>query len=104
MVLNNSICQSCEILYFCMEFIHYLMTVSVLFFGVASDLSGSSSTQMELLESSTVLTFRESLKNTFPRLKNLSDFAIAVNEEYANDNDLISDGDEIAVLPPVSGG
>ena len=87
-----------------MKFIHNLMTVSVLFFGVSSDLSGSSSTQMELLESSTVLAFRESLKNTFPRLKNLSDFAIAVNEEYANDDDLISDGDEIAVLPPVSGG
>jgi len=34
----------------------------------------------------------------------LDSVAVAVNSEYANDNHLINVNDEIALIPPVSGG
>jgi len=80
------------------------MTVSVLFFGVSSDLSGSSSATMEIQEASTVSSFKSELNLAFPNMKNLSDFAVAINETYSSENDSINDGDVIAILPPVSGG
>lgn len=80
------------------------MTVSVLFFGVSSDLAGRASAEMELKEQADVTSFKSQLFSEFPGMKNLSDFAVAVNEAYSNDSDSIKDGDEIAILPPVSGG
>lgn len=90
--------------YFCVNILSKLMTVSVLFFGVSSDLAGSNSIKMDLLEKSTVLSFKKQLKGSYPAMKNINEYAIAVNEEYANDSDILGDGDVIAVLPPVSGG
>jgi len=37
-------------------------------------------------------------------LKKLDNVMIAINEEYAHDNDLIQSGDMVALIPPVSGG
>jgi len=37
-------------------------------------------------------------------LKKLDNVMIAINEEYARDNDLIQNGDTVALIPPVSGG
>ena len=80
------------------------MTISVLFFGMSSDLAGSSSATLEIKEDSTVSSFKSQLKHAFPNMKNLQEFAVAVNETYSNDEDMIHEGDEIAILPPVSGG
>lgn len=43
------------------------------------------------------------LKNKFPQLKNFT-YRIAVNKEIINKNTKLNDGDEIAFLPPFSGG
>ena len=37
-------------------------------------------------------------------LKKLDNVMVAINEEYADDNDLIQNGDTVALIPPVSGG
>jgi molybdopterin converting factor small subunit len=44
------------------------------------------------------------LKDRFPNLKNLHQFAIAVNEEYADDALILNENDVVAIIPPVSGG
>jgi len=80
------------------------MKLTILFFGITTDLVGKSSLNYNLEEKTTVKVLRSTLKLEFPALKNIHEFAIAVNEEYANDDLIINDGDVVAIIPPVSGG
>lgn len=45
----------------------------------------------------------EKIKNDFPEMQQLS-FAIAVNQILIDRNTLLKDGDEVALMPPYSGG
>jgi len=76
----------------------------ILAFGIAKDIFGRSSFDMELSSGSTVASLRKLLEDEYPRLKQLSSFMIAVNNEYASPNEVLDQRDEIAIIPPVSGG
>jgi molybdopterin synthase sulfur carrier subunit len=81
--------------------------MTILFFGVTKDIVGSNSLSMPLSNSSqlkTVGALKAYLGKTYPRLKELSSLAIAVNNSYADDAMSITHFDEIALIPPVSGG
>jgi len=84
--------------------------MQILLFGVTRDIIGSPTLSLASVEASqielpkTVGELREFLGNKFPDLTKLSSLAIAVNNNYANDNDQINSFDEIALIPPVSGG
>ncbi len=80
------------------------MHVNVLAFGIAKDIFGGSSVAVELTESATVATLKSTLEAQFPRLKQLSSFMIAVNNEYAKAENVLQPRDEVAIIPPVSGG
>ena len=80
------------------------MKIQLLFFGITTDLVGENSIKFELNTNATVNDLKESLIEEFPALKNIDQFAIAVNEEYAENNLQLKNGDIIAVIPPVSGG
>ncbi|TXD53209.1 MULTISPECIES: MoaD/ThiS family protein [unclassified Polaribacter] len=80
------------------------MKISVLFFGITTDLVKSSQLQIELAENSSVANLKAVLKEMFPQLVNINSYAIAVNEVYANDENLLKLEDVVAVIPPVSGG
>ncbi len=80
------------------------MKILILAFGVAKDIFGSSAFDLELSSGSTVGSLRNLLENEYPRLKQLSSFMIAVNNEYASPNEVLDQKDEIAIIPPVSGG
>ena len=79
------------------------MEVNILAFGIAKEIFGSSSIKVELKESS-VNDLKILLEEKFPHLKQLSSFRIAVNNHFASDDESIHDRDEIAIIPPVSGG
>ncbi|MFB9844589.1 MoaD/ThiS family protein [Mucilaginibacter ginsenosidivorans] len=79
------------------------MKVNVLAFGIAKDIFGGSSITAEL-DGNTTAELKKSLEKTYPRLKQLASYMVAVNSEYAQDNSIINETDEIAVIPPVSGG
>lgn len=76
----------------------------MLAFGIAKEIFNGSSTIAELPNDATVSNLKYTLEQSFPRLKQLSTYMIAVNNEYALDGDTIHERDEIAVIPPVSGG
>jgi molybdopterin synthase sulfur carrier subunit len=81
--------------------------MTILLFGVTKDIVGSNSLSMPLSNSSqlkTVGALKAYLGKTYPRLKELSSLAIAVNNSYADDAMSITHFDEIALIPPVSGG
>jgi molybdopterin synthase sulfur carrier subunit len=81
--------------------------MTILLFGVARDIVGSNSLSLPLSSASqlnTVAELRTYLGKTYPRLNGITSLAIAVNNSYAHDTDTIDNFDEIALIPPVSGG
>lgn len=80
------------------------MKVNVLAFGIAKDIFGSSSIDIELNGNKTTADLKNTLEERFPRLRQLASYMIAVNNEYAQDAVALTEHDEIAIIPPVSGG
>lgn len=80
------------------------MKVNILAFGIAKDIFGSSSITTELTNDATLSNLKYLLEQQYPRLKQLATYMVAVNNEYALDGDIIHERDEIAIIPPVSGG
>lgn len=72
-------------------------------FGITKDIVGGRETVVEV-EGQTVAALRQSLQNTYPQLISLKSLFIAVNNAYAEEQSAISETDEIALIPPVSGG
>ncbi len=80
------------------------MDVNILLFGITKDLIGRQKLLMQLPEATTVAAFKKLLSEKYPELIELNSLAIAVNSEYATDDNVIQANDEIALIPPVSGG
>jgi molybdopterin synthase catalytic subunit len=79
--------------------------VNVLFFGAARDATGAAEAQLTLNAPHDSLSALEQVLSTYPDLRRFGNsLLLAVNQEYASANREISDGDELAVFPPVSGG
>ncbi|GGG45226.1 hypothetical protein GCM10011414_13450 [Croceivirga lutea] len=84
--------------------------MTILLFGVTKDIIGTpqlsipTSTFTGKESPKTVGDLRSFLQNAYPELKKLSSLAIAVNNNYAEDTKPINSFDEIALIPPVSGG
>ncbi len=80
------------------------MKIKVLAFGVSKDILGGSLVNLELPNDSTVYNLKYKLELQYPRLKQLASYMVAVNNEYALPGDTLHERDEIAIIPPVSGG
>lgn len=80
------------------------MKIKILFFGISSDLVGLSYLDFEVDKALTVKKLKILLKKKYVHLKNLDVYAIAVNENYAIDDLVLKENDEVAIIPPVSGG
>ena len=79
--------------------------VKVLLFGAAADQAGIRQTEISMGGSATLEELWSILADMHPDLVPMRDtLAFAVNSEYARMDDRVSPGDEVAVLPPVSGG
>ncbi len=79
-----------------------MMKVRVFAYGIVRDIAGRSF-DMEV-PGETVGALRESLIKAYPSLANLPSLLVAVNEKYADDSQPIDPDDEVALIPPVSGG
>lgn len=72
-------------------------------FGVTRDILGGRETVLEL-EDNTVASLRAALRKRYPPLMEIPSLMVAVNKAYAQDDLRIVESDEIALIPPVSGG
>jgi sulfur-carrier protein len=79
------------------------MVVKIKAFGISRDIIGNRELAFELSGTS-VGDLRNTLAAQYPDLKKLNSLFIAVNQEYASDEARLSETDEIALIPPVSGG
>ncbi|MDX6405396.1 MAG: MoaE-MoaD fusion protein [Blastocatellia bacterium] len=79
--------------------------VNVLFFGAARDVTGTDEAQLILEPPHNSRNAFERVLEIYPDLRRFGrSLLLAVNQEYALTDREISDGDELAVFPPVSGG
>lgn len=79
------------------------MKVQVLFFGATAEEVGQREIEISLSEQTKADEVFAKICADFPQLKRHS-LLFAVNQEYASGNELINDGDELAIFTAVSGG
>lgn len=72
-------------------------------FGITKDILGVRESVIEI-KGQTVADLRQELIEKYPELVGLRSLLIAVNDTYAEDALVLSEKDEIALIPPVSGG
>jgi molybdopterin synthase catalytic subunit len=81
------------------------MRVRVLFFGTLKGLVGRSEDWLTVPDGARVRAVVEHYQRTVPGLAGLmASTAVSVNEEYSNPEAALKEGDEVGLLPPVSGG
>jgi molybdopterin converting factor subunit 1 len=84
------------------------MRLKLLCFGVLKDLLGVATEEVQVPEGSSVADLLRILeqRTSNPRMdaKLWHNLAVAVNREYSPAGTVLRDGDEVALLPPVSGG
>ena len=81
------------------------MKVTVRFFALYRERAGRNQVSLELGPGATVSQMLEEVRRLFPRLAPPTvNIVAAVNTEYAGPDTLLGDGDDIALIPPVSGG
>lgn len=81
------------------------MMVTIRMFARARDLAGGDAVTVEVSEPVTVAAVRKHVAAQVPALAGLLARSVfAVNGEFAGDEQPISAGAEVALLPPVSGG
>ncbi|MDB4538955.1 MoaD/ThiS family protein [Saprospiraceae bacterium] len=80
------------------------MTINILAFGIAKDIINGSTLGLEIQNGTTVGDLKMELIAQFPDFEKLRSLVIAVNEEYQEDGFILSEKDEIVIIPPVSGG
>lgn len=78
------------------------MKVRITAYGIAREMTGGIAT-IEVT-GTTVRDIRNTLLESYPALRELSSLMIAVNEAYADDQTVVQTGDEVVLIPPVSGG
>lgn len=82
-----------------------IVRIRVLFFGVLRDIVGVREDSIEVSEGGSVETVFEHYASRFPRLREVSSsIVLALNQQFSEPKATLADGDEVAFLPPVSGG
>ena len=81
------------------------MKATVRLFAILREKAGTSETTVDLPEYSTVADLLAAIESRYPGLSaSVSHTMIAVNTEYVEETHPLRDGDEVALIPPVSGG
>lgn len=81
------------------------MKIKVLFFAMLVEISQTDALEIELDESSTAGDAFRMICERFPDVGKFNkSISIAVNSEYCDASHILKDGDELALIPPISGG
>ncbi|MDD5558895.1 MoaD/ThiS family protein [Candidatus Methylomirabilis sp.] len=81
------------------------MNVQIRCFAAVREIVGVSELVVDLPEGSTLIQLISRLQGQFPRLQGLTgSLLFSVNREYASPDTRLAAGDEVALIPPVSGG
>jgi molybdopterin synthase sulfur carrier subunit len=81
-----------------------MMNLKVALFGIAKEIVGQQELVLTAPEGQPVQDLLDQLRTQYPALRKLSSLAVAVNNEYAENLQILREQDEIALIPPVAGG
>ena len=81
------------------------MTVKVKLFAILRERAGAGEISKEIQDGYTIGQLWESLQKDYPKLAGPTfRLLYAVNQNYVTAEEVLKDGDEVAIIPPVSGG
>lgn len=83
------------------------VTINLLFFAKSRELVGSGSGELVLKANANFDTLKQALVLKYPSLQIIAEnIILSLNEEYIDDHQQLTlrEGDEVAVIPPISGG
>ena len=80
------------------------MKLHLLAFGIAKDILRSRHLEYELHSGNTIAALKTSLLQDFEQFHQLASISFAVNENYASEDFVLHEEDEVVLIPPVSGG
>lgn len=80
------------------------MQIDILLFGIVREKFGESRIKRNFDQNPTVENIVTMMKSEQPSLKGLNSLLVAINDEYAENQQLVKQGDIVAIIPPVSGG
>lgn len=81
------------------------MLIKVKCFAWAYEVTGSEEIEIEIKDLGKVSDLRESLSQKFPEfMGRMESIAVSINQEFAGEGSIISASDEVALIPPISGG
>jgi molybdopterin converting factor subunit 1 len=80
------------------------MKITLLAFGIVKEILQNRTMDLELPERATTADLKTLLHSQYPALQQLAVYRIAINDEYSTENTVLQNGDEVAIIPPVSGG
>lgn len=80
------------------------MEIKLQAFGIAKDILGSSKTNIHVENVVDIHGLKQQLIQSYPEFEKLKSLKFALHESYVDDEALLKDGDEVVVIPPVSGG
>lgn len=78
--------------------------MKVLAFGIVKEIFDAPAIDIDIGEGENIGSLKNFLEKKYPGLNALGSYMIALNNEYADADMLIYPGDELAIIPPVSGG
>lgn len=81
-----------------------MMEIKILAFGIAKDILSASKLRRQVAEGLTIGNLKADLTSEFEDFAKLNSLRFAVNEEYVGDSHTLEEGDEVVLIPPVSGG
>jgi len=80
------------------------MKVKLVAFGIAKDILQNRTQEIEIAEGSSIKLLKTQLIENYPTFEKLKSLKFAVNESYQEEHFILSDGVEVVIIPPVSGG
>ena len=85
--------------------LNHSMRVRLVYLGMLKELAGKGTESVEIVDGARVADLWKVLVGKYPKFSNFAgSAAVAVNQEYAPPETALSEGAEVALLPPVSGG
>jgi molybdopterin converting factor small subunit len=80
------------------------MQLKLVAYGIAKDILKAKEMPWPITDNYSIATLKQDLLKAYPALGSLTKLSFAVDEEYRDDLYSLKAGDEVVIIPPVSGG